>query len=241
MCWHALDVERLIEEDHPARAIWELVGRLDLASFLAPIASVQGQAGRPAFDPHLLVSLWLYAYSRGIGSAREIARRCEYEPPFQWLTGLDVVNYHTLSDFRIEHRETLDELFSQVLAVLSAESLITLERVMHDGTKVYANAGQSSFCSKERIEKAPGDSTPACRGDGRTVRRCTRRASAKSSAACSPRSRAKINPRLKWVRKSMWRQAARLQPYEQTADLSEHFGSGGSHHEAFGIAMRTEL
>jgi transposase len=114
---------------------------------------VQGQAGRPAFDPHLLVSLWLYAYSRGIGSAREIARRCEYEPPFQWLTGLDVVNHHTLSDFRIEHRGALDELFSQVLAVLGAEGLITLERVMHDGTKVYANAGQSSFCSKERIEK----------------------------------------------------------------------------------------
>jgi transposase len=113
MCWHAVDVERLIEEDHPARAIWELVGRLDLASFLAPIGSVQGQAGRPSFDPRLLVSLWLYAYSRGIGSAREIARRCEYEPPFQWLTGLDVVNYHTLSDFRIEHREGLDELFSQ--------------------------------------------------------------------------------------------------------------------------------
>lgn len=153
MCWHAVDVERLIEEDHPARAIWELVGRLDLASFLAPIGSVQGQAGRPSFDPRLLVSLWLYAYSRGIGSAREIARRCEYEPPFQWLTGLDVVNYHTLSDFRIEHREALDELFSQVLAVLSAEGLITLERVMHDGTKVYANAGQSSFCSKERMEK----------------------------------------------------------------------------------------
>lgn len=153
MCWHAVDVERLIEEDHPARAIWELVGRLDLTSFLVPIGSVQGQAGRPAFDPHLLVSLWLYAYSRGIGSAREIARRCEYEPPFQWLTGLDVVNHHILSDFRIEHREALDELLSQVLAVLSAEGLITLERVMHDGTKIHANAGQSSFCSKERIEK----------------------------------------------------------------------------------------
>jgi transposase len=153
MCWQAVDVERLIDEDHSARAIWELVGRLDLTSFLAPIGSVQGQAGRPAFDPQLLISLWLYAYSRGISSAREIARRCEYEPPFQWLTGLEVVNHHTLSDFRIEHRAALEELFTQVLAVLSAEGLVTLERVMHDGTKVYANAGKSSFCSRKRIEE----------------------------------------------------------------------------------------
>ena len=145
MCWHVVDVECLIEEDHPARAIWELTGRLNLASSLAPIGSVQGQAGRPAFDPRLLISLWLYAYSCGISSAREISRRCEYEPAFQWLTGLNVINHHTLSDFRIEHREALDELFTQVLAVLSLEGLVTLERVTHDGTKVYANAGQRSF------------------------------------------------------------------------------------------------
>ena len=42
MCWHVVDVECLIEEDHPVRAIWELTGRLNLASFLAPIGSGQG-------------------------------------------------------------------------------------------------------------------------------------------------------------------------------------------------------
>jgi transposase len=153
MCWHVVDVERLIEDDHAARAMWELVGRLDVASFLAPIGSVQGQAGRPAFDPRLLISLWLYSYSRGISSAREISRRCDYESAFQWLTGLNAVNHHTLSDFRIEHRPALDELFTQVLAILSSEGLITLERVTHDGTKIYANASKRSFCGKKRIEE----------------------------------------------------------------------------------------
>jgi hypothetical protein len=33
MSWRAVDVERLIGEDHPARAIWTLVGRLDLRAF----------------------------------------------------------------------------------------------------------------------------------------------------------------------------------------------------------------
>jgi transposase len=50
----------------------------------------------------MLISLWVYAYSQGIGSPREVARRREYDPAFQWLTGLKEVNYHTLADFRLE-------------------------------------------------------------------------------------------------------------------------------------------
>ena len=30
LSWQMMDVERLIEPEHPARAIWELVGRMNL-------------------------------------------------------------------------------------------------------------------------------------------------------------------------------------------------------------------
>jgi len=105
MSWRAVDVDRLIGEDHPARAIWALVGRLDLRRFYEGIGSSAEEGGRPAFDPHLLISLWVYAYSEGIGSAREVARRCEFDPAFQWLTGLQEVNYHTLAEFRVERQQ----------------------------------------------------------------------------------------------------------------------------------------
>ncbi len=145
MSWRALDVEKLIGDDHPARAIWTLVGRLDLSRFYESIESSVEEGGRPAFDPQLLISLWVYAYTQGIGSAREVARRCEYDPAFQWLTGLEEVNYHTLADFRVEKQRELDELFTQVLAALSKEGLITLEQVMQDGTKIRALASSRSY------------------------------------------------------------------------------------------------
>src|ERR1700682_271848 len=145
MSWRAVDVERLIGEDHRARAIWTLVGRLDLKRFYDGIESSAEEGGRPAFDPQLLISLWVYAYSEGIGSAREIARRCEFDPAFQWLTGLEEVNYHTLASFRVEKQQELDEWFTQVLAALSKEGLITLEQVMQDGTKIKALASTRSF------------------------------------------------------------------------------------------------
>jgi transposase len=151
MCWRAVDVEQLIEEDHVARSIWELVGRLDLDGFYASIECSAEEGGRPAYDPRLLISLWIYASSQGIGSAREVARRCEWEPALQWLTGCDAVNYHTLSSFRVEYRAELDELFTQVLGLMSAEGLITLEQVVQDGTKIKAQAASDSFQGEAKI------------------------------------------------------------------------------------------
>ena len=151
--FQVIDVEQLIEPDHPARAIWEFVGRLDLAGFYERIQAVEGGPGRQAWDPRLLISIWVYAYSRGISSGRELARRCEYEPAFQWLAGLGCINYHTLCDFRSTYDAELPELFTQVLGVLSSEGLVDLERVMHDGTKIKALASKSSFHRRERLKE----------------------------------------------------------------------------------------
>jgi transposase len=151
MVWRSIDVEQLIEQDHPARAIWELVGRLDLSAYHQAIAAVEGKAGRPALDPQLLISLWIYAYSEGVNSGREVAELCQFHPAYQWLTGLQEVNHHSLSTFRTAHREALEEMFTQVLGLLSAEGLVTLQRVMHDGTKIKACAGADTFRREEKI------------------------------------------------------------------------------------------
>ena len=97
-----------------------------------------------------------------------MARRCEYDPAFQWLTGLEEVNYHTLADFRVARQRELDELFTQVLAALSKEGLITLEQVMQDGTKMKALA--SGRLSRGRSDsRASGAGAAARGGDGRSA------------------------------------------------------------------------
>jgi len=153
-----MDVEALIGPDHKARAIWELAGRMDLTRFTASVKTREGEAGRQAWPPRLLVSVWVYAYSEGIGSAREIQRQMEWEPGLRWLGGLQVVNHHTLSDFRVEHRAALDELFAQLLGLLERAGCLSLERVMHDGTKIRSQAGVDTFrrerTVKEHVERA---------------------------------------------------------------------------------------
>lgn len=58
-CWHAVDVEKLVGPDHLVRAIWELVGRLDLSRSTRTVKAVEGVAGRSTSDPRLLISLWI--------------------------------------------------------------------------------------------------------------------------------------------------------------------------------------
>jgi transposase len=147
-----VDVEKLVGKQHAVRAIWELVGQLDLEAFYAEIGALEGEAGRPVWDPKVLISLWIYAYKDGVSSAREIAGLCEYHPAYQWLRGMEVVNYHTLADFRVAHQQALDQLFIEILGVLSHQGLITLKRVMHDGTKIKAAASDKSFRRQQTLE-----------------------------------------------------------------------------------------
>jgi transposase len=149
----SIDVEKLIEADHPARAIWEMLGQVDLRRFEEGIRAVEGRAGQATVSPRLLAALWIYSYSEGVGSARELSRMCEYEPACQWLTGMEAINHHTLSDFRVEHKDGLDGLFIQILGLLSAEGLVELKQVTQDGTKIKANAGKDTFRREERVKQ----------------------------------------------------------------------------------------
>jgi transposase len=149
--FRTIDVEQLIPSDHPARAVWEFVGHLNLSAFEKATQVYEAGRGRAAHEPRLLISLWIYAYSRGVGAGREIARLCETDPAYQWLTGLQVVNYHSLTDFRVQHEAALRELFVQILGVLSQAGLVSLERVMNDGTKIRTQASKQSLRSQEKI------------------------------------------------------------------------------------------
>src|SRR5580692_4650861 len=148
----------LVRALHPVRTVMAVVEKLDVSGFCEPIRAREGIAGRDATDPRLLVGLWLYACVRGIGSARELARRCEESAPFRWLCGGVGVNHRMLSDFRTDHGEALDQLFTQVIATLVDQELVTASRMSQDGVRVRVSAGAGSFRREERLQKLLAES-----------------------------------------------------------------------------------
>jgi len=142
---HTISLDQMLPLEHIARTVWEHVEGLDVTPLLADILSVEHHAGAPAIDPRVLIALWLLATIQGVGSAREIERRCEEHMAYRWLCGGVSVNYHTLSDFRSGHVAFLDTLLTTSVAGLMHQNLIVLDRVAQDGMRVRASAGKASF------------------------------------------------------------------------------------------------
>ncbi len=149
----AVCLDNLIAADHPARLIWSYAARLDLRELEDRIKARKGVPGHPAITPHLLLGLWLYATSEGVGSARLLSRLCERDDVYRWFCGGVGVNHRTLSEFRVSHRELLERLLAHSVTALAAEGLIDLDALSQDGVRVRASAGASSFRRRGKLEQ----------------------------------------------------------------------------------------
>jgi len=152
VCLRPVDLEGLLPEDHRARIVWAYVEGLDLTPLYQEITAIEGEAGRPATDPKILLALWLYATLEAMGAARALDRLCTTHVAYQWLCGGVPMNYHTLADFRTAQGACLDRLLTQGVAALMAQGLVTLERVAQDGVRVRASAGAASFRRRKTLE-----------------------------------------------------------------------------------------
>jgi transposase len=152
MAWGRIDLDAQIPDDHSARAIWAVVGKLDLSALYAQIEARDEVAGASAIDPAILLALWVYGTSEGEGSAREIWRLTECHAAYRWMCGGVDVGYHTLSDFRSGQAEIVGQLITQVLALLMKQDLVELSRVAQDGTRIRASAGAGSFRREQTLQ-----------------------------------------------------------------------------------------
>jgi transposase len=151
MQWFSLD--QLLPGDHRARSVWAFVQALDLEPFYRDFEVTDHVAGRTAIAPEILIGLWLLATLDGIGSARELERRCETDIPYLWLRGAVSVNHHTLGDFRVQHGPRLERLLVDTVAALVEGGIVPLETIAQDGMRVRASAGSSSFRRRPTLEK----------------------------------------------------------------------------------------
>jgi transposase len=121
---------------------------LDLSAILDTYREERGQ---PPYHPVMMTALLLYAYSRGVHSARQMAAACVERVDFMAVTARCEPDFRTIADFRKRHLDALQDLFVQVLTLCSEAGLVKLGHVALDGTKIAANASLHKAMSYERM------------------------------------------------------------------------------------------
>src|SRR5437867_2000292 len=149
----AVDIDSLIGEEHPVRVIWAYVAGLHLSELVKRIKARDNRPGHPATSPRLLLALWLYATSEGVGSARALERLCDNHDVYRWLCGGVSVNYHTLADFRLGCADLLDRLLVEHVAALAKAGLVNLDTLAQDGVRLRASAGAASFRREATLDR----------------------------------------------------------------------------------------
>jgi transposase len=121
--------------------VWTVLGaveQMDLSRFNESYRL--GGAGRPPYDPQMLVALLLYAYARGNRSSRGIERACWEDVAFKVITSLRTPDHSTIAEFRRRHEADIAELFDDVLGLCREAGLVSVGVITIDGTKIKANA-----------------------------------------------------------------------------------------------------
>ncbi|HCP32100.1 TPA: IS1182 family transposase [Candidatus Acetothermia bacterium] len=140
-----------LPEGHLAWFIIDVVKEFDLTSFYGKHRS--DGWGRAAYEPMMMVSLLLYAYSLGIRSSRQIERACEVDVSFRVITANQRPDYSTICRFRKENEEELAKLFTVVLELCGEAGLVKVGVVSLDGTKMKGNTSLAANRTYDYLEK----------------------------------------------------------------------------------------
>jgi transposase len=135
-------LEELIAQNHPVRAIDEVLSKIDLK----PLIRRYKTGGASSYHPGMLLKVLVYAYVNNMYSSRKIEEALQQNIHFMWLSRMSLPDHNTINRFRGEKlKEPLKKIFTQVVHLLAAEGLLSLKELYTDGTKLEANANRYTF------------------------------------------------------------------------------------------------
>ena len=142
-------IDKDIAEGDPVRLVSAIVESLDLSRF----RKLYRERGRSPYDPKMLLKVVIYAYMNNIYSCRKIEKSLKRDIHFIWLAGYEQPDFVTINRFRNRVKREINDVFTQLVLLLSAKGLVTLEVEYVDGTKMESKANKYTFVWRKTVER----------------------------------------------------------------------------------------
>lgn len=144
-----LSLSDLVPLNHPCRVVNDIIDKIDLTN----LVDSYKKKGCSSYHPKMLLKLIVYGYVSNVYSSRKLEAACKESVYFMWLTSMNTPDHHTINRFRgVRLKDTLKEIFNQVVLLLNDEGLLSIDDVYTDGTKIEAAANKYTFVWKKAIQ-----------------------------------------------------------------------------------------
>ena len=140
-------------ENNPARFIDTFVDSIDLHDLGFRYAVLENGAGRPSYDPHDLLKIYLWGYYNAIRSSRKLEAECNRNIEVMWLTCKLTPDFKTISDFRKDNIDCMKGVFSAFNKQCLIDGLFGGKAIAIDGTKIKAWNSRDRTYTKDTVEK----------------------------------------------------------------------------------------
>ncbi len=142
-------IDKDIAESDPVRLISSIVESLDLSNF----RRLYKERGRSPYNPKMLLKVVIYAYMNNIYSCRRIEQALKRDIHFIWLAAYEQPDFITINRFRNRVKDEINNVFTQLVLLLSAKGLVSLDVEYIDGTKIESKANKYTFVWRKTVEK----------------------------------------------------------------------------------------
>src|SRR3989442_13708129 len=137
------------DEGNPVPVVAAFVATLDFGE-LGFGRGEGAEAGRPGYDPRLLLGLYIWGHLNKVRSSRKLERECGRNLEAMWLLENLRPDFKTIADFRKDNGEPTKQTGVRVRLWCLSEGLCGRESVSVDGSKFKAvNNSERNFTKKK--------------------------------------------------------------------------------------------
>ena len=150
ICMFPMSLDEKIPTDAPVRLVNQIVDGLDIHKVL----NTYKGGGASSYDARMMLKLVIYVYLNNIYSCRKIEKQNLENIHYMWLSGMQTPDHNTINTFRSKHlKDTINEIFTQVVRLLVEMGYLSLDVVYIDGTKIEARSNRYTFVWRKTVEK----------------------------------------------------------------------------------------
>ena len=142
-------IDEDIAENDPVRIVNTIVDSLNLEAF----KKLYKEKGRSPYHPRMMLKVILYAYMNNVYSCRRIEKLLLRDIHYIWLAGYEKPDFITINRFRNRVKGEINNIFTQVVLILSSKGFISLDVEYIDGTKIESKANKYTFVWRKSVEK----------------------------------------------------------------------------------------